>query len=633
MKKKLFLAVLLFGTAYTVKAQAPIISEVSAVSTPTTDTAPTYVFNSSQAGTIYFSTVCNVISSTTNVVAGVNSINFDIALVPGIRFSPLPDGHYSGKFRVENAENGKSEFLYFPDFDVETGPPTIYEVNPVSAITSDATPNYVFNSSEGGTIIYSGSYSGTTTAVPGNNIITFNTLSPGTYSDCEIKVVDLFGNESNSIDVSEFTITDVPAINSVEGTINDGETITINGSDFRTKTISEPLRYDDFEDGIAGSIIPSNEVWRTDETPALTWSDEVVRVSGKLSAKQSYNTEYRSAGFYLSEPHSSEVTDIIPFGTQELYVSGWFWFKMWGGLSNNTKFINMGVPDTPGLGNNGWQTRIDGYPKSGSGHLYAHLSDDCTSKGTDDKTQYVHDYNANVENVFRPDSAWHRGETYLRIGTNGYRDVYIDGVKIGEIKGGFTSDDTEIEYLLIGHYFDLKGTGSPQAVRYWDELYVDVTQARVEIGDASTWDACSHREIQVPTEWSDGSITFTANQGSFETLVGKYLFVVDADGNASEGKLLASAATGATLVDTHFDNSLTISNNADECIIRQNIYSPSKSSGNTLNIYNISWTLLEQLNENNGEFIWNTSTVHNGIYIMKLVGSQDHPGQKFVLIK
>lgn len=56
----------------------------------------------------------------------------------------------------------------------------------------------------------------------------------------------------------------------------------------------------------------------------------------------------------------------------------------------------------------------------------------------------------------------------------------------------------------------------------------------IEIGNASTWAACTHREIQIPTAWTTDEITATINQGSLPDGTA-YLFVVDADGVASDG--------------------------------------------------------------------------------------------------
>lgn len=71
----------------------------------------------------------------------------------------------------------------------------IEEVTAVTTPTIDTTPNYTFSSSKAGTITYGGSCSSSTTiAISGNNTITLNTLSDGTYSNCTITVTDNSGN-------------------------------------------------------------------------------------------------------------------------------------------------------------------------------------------------------------------------------------------------------------------------------------------------------------------------------------------------------------------------------------------------------------------------------------------------------
>tara|TARA_Y100001970_G_C14246071_1_gene868334 strand:- start:642 stop:2024 length:1383 start_codon:yes stop_codon:yes gene_type:complete len=75
--------------------------------------------------------------------------------------------------------------------------------------TNDSTPNYIFTSTIAGTITYGGSCSSSTAnAIVGNNSITLNFLSHGIYSDCTIKVTDSLGNESNTLNVTEFKISD-----------------------------------------------------------------------------------------------------------------------------------------------------------------------------------------------------------------------------------------------------------------------------------------------------------------------------------------------------------------------------------------------------------------------------------------
>ena len=71
----------------------------------------------------------------------------------------------------------------------------IETVTAVRTPNIDTTPNYTFSSTEAGTITYGGSCSSSTTiAISGNNTITFNALTDGTYEDCTITVTENSGN-------------------------------------------------------------------------------------------------------------------------------------------------------------------------------------------------------------------------------------------------------------------------------------------------------------------------------------------------------------------------------------------------------------------------------------------------------
>ena len=101
-------------------------------------------------------------------------------------------------------------------------------------------------------------------------------------------------------------------------------------------------------------------------------------------------------------------------------------------------------------------------------------------------------------------------------------------------------------FYLSSYFATDQGSPQPEAQIYWDELYVDYTRARVEIGDASTWSACTHREIQIPASWSDTLITATVNTGSFPAGSQGYVYVVDASGVANEhGRPLTIGGTPA----------------------------------------------------------------------------------------
>jgi hypothetical protein len=87
------------------------------------------------------------------------------------------------------------------------------------------------------------------------------------------------------------------------------------------------------------------------------------------------------------------------------------------------------------------------------------------------------------------------------------------------------------------------GNGVDKGNFYFDDIYVQYnTQARIEIGNSPKWDSCTKREIQIPKKWNPrvqnyNGIEFVVNKGSFGSGVA-YLYVIDKDGNPSNGMLI-----------------------------------------------------------------------------------------------
>ncbi|MCP6727552.1 MAG: DUF5011 domain-containing protein [Patescibacteria group bacterium] len=99
---------------------------------------------------------------------------------------------------------------------VDTTAPIVTEVTPVTTPTNNNIPSYTFNTDEDGTISYSTCTSSTTSAVLGDNTITFDTLADGTYSICTITITDASGNPSTPLTITSFTVdTTTPYLTSV----------------------------------------------------------------------------------------------------------------------------------------------------------------------------------------------------------------------------------------------------------------------------------------------------------------------------------------------------------------------------------------------------------------------------------
>ena len=182
---------------------APVIEEVTFVTTPTNDSTPDYTFSSDEAGTITYGGSCS--SSTTSAIDGNNTITL----------VSLNEGTYSDCTITVTDEAGNiSITLTITSFIVDTTVPVI-SGSTITTPTNDSTPNYTFSSDEAGTITYGGSCSSANkSAISGNNIITLNSLSDGTYSNCTITVTDSAGN-SVTLNITSFTVAIPPTIEEV----------------------------------------------------------------------------------------------------------------------------------------------------------------------------------------------------------------------------------------------------------------------------------------------------------------------------------------------------------------------------------------------------------------------------------
>jgi hypothetical protein len=137
--------------------------------------------------------------------------------------------------------------------------------------------------------------------------------------------------------------------------------------------------------------------------------------------------------------------------------------------------------------------------------------------------------------------SWHRYEVWLTQGTlgqnNGHARIWLDGQPWMTMNGVFDPSGCRFHNMWLGFYFATDtGSPQPQMETWWDELYVDVNPTRVEVCSGATWEDRGKCEIQVPQNvWDSNSIQIKINQGTFADGADAYLFVVDANGNASNG--------------------------------------------------------------------------------------------------
>jgi hypothetical protein len=192
------------------------------------------------------------------------------------------------------------------------------------------------------------------------------------------------------------------------------------------------------------------------------------------------------------------------------------------------------------------QWRHDLYPCNGTGHFYYDF------RGVS-YTVMPNGYNAQYPPIVAgvmTQGVWQRHEYLVDIGTVGNHDWHaqwwIDGVLQVDFKfaddpptdnwSGTLLYDDHFRVIDINKYLAQELGDTPTftkkdlPIEFWlDDLYADCTAARVEVGNAATWAACTHREIQPWTAWADGSVTVTVNHGTLPHGT-QYLYAIKPDG-------------------------------------------------------------------------------------------------------
>lgn len=307
----------------------------------------------------------------------------------------------------------------------------------------------------------------------------------------------------------------VPGVTTVSGSFSKGQTVTISGSNFGTKSPAAPLVWADFENGLNPSTLGVQRTWS--EVQSMAASSEgtngskglkATDGSGKWTLRVDYNAWTRdNQKFYVFKRQKKNFA--VTSASQN-----WKVWRMWPAgargypniyyATNNSRVFvegtNVGAWTTAFDNKNGWTAfEIIGKASSASGRADGQLS-----------------VRWDGSQVVRADKLLTRSSSMPALMTCNY---VVQGVLANS---------------------QIWAPGWSSANRLWvDDVYVDTTWSRVMIGEASTFAACKKLEIQIPKTWSTSSISFVANPGSFTNGSKVYVYVFDSNGNVN--------ATGAAL--------------------------------------------------------------------------------------
>jgi hypothetical protein len=368
-----------------------------------------------------------------------------------------------------------------------------------------------------------------------------------------------------------FSAAAAPEITNRNGTVSNGGAFHVYGTGFGAKAQAAPIRFDDFEAGSVGHDVTADFPWwsKSTNTPSIPIDNTKPR---GFSTKAIYH--YLKAGIDSSEVGNAVsilYRNNVGFAeTGRIYVSWWsYWdwgtFNVQNGATNRTssqiKEIDllvsvdaMGHPVFPLLEYIHWIFSLDTTPYS---TIYQQEYYNGTSTGS--QNIIIRDNNSSTHDLDRP-VGWYQTSMQIDMGkpgtANGSRTIYVSdynfaskmfkNTSTNDMVLGDVNNTNKINAIKLGWYRGYTNQG--ESYVWHDDIYIDNSWARVEIGDKDTYDTCTHREIQIPTAWAADHVVIKLNLGSFRTGDNVYLYVVDENGVVNtQGQLITVGETYSAL--------------------------------------------------------------------------------------
>ena len=342
------------------------------------------------------------------------------------------------------------------------------------------------------------------------------------------------------------TIIAAPLIDTIEGDVSHGGQVVLTGYSFGNKASAQPIKYNDFEGLNEGERLPDADPWWTDRGN--------VSYMAISTLNQRHNRSLRNAEAHMAwnvRAAHAWKNDIGFATTGKAFVSMWI---RAGETQENED-------------NNGYQIKLFRLPVrvEDANTIYPDMAlFHWFYEGDNNDPVYFQNHGSVSTGYFAKrsivkDANWYQVSLQLEMGTPGggngrwiswhsstnFGDVYQIQDEFWpdpsyEILG--SSNEKIDAFYFHGYLGNCEGDiGTPAWVKlYYDDVYIDNSWARVEIGDNQKYEFSTHREIQIPTAWVENvtpgtdQITITANRGSFAPCETFYLFVIDSDGNVSD---------------------------------------------------------------------------------------------------
>lgn len=311
--------------------------------------------------------------------------------------------------------------------------------------------------------------------------------------------------------------TAAPLIQNLSGTVTHNNTITLTGTGFGSNALDLEWTGDAIEAGALGNNFSKsgwNNNWGWENAKYAT--DQRHSNSKSLKCVPLPATSWNCAFSY-------KLPNPVTAG-QTLYMT---WWVRKDSASNTGQWKMLRLSGNETIMDGSQQMTLFNWP----GSQYQLVVDPSTSN---DQSFWL------PSNVFpNGDNSWYRMELMLKASgtgqTNGSATVSrYDGSAFNTYSTSLkthTSSGSTYSYVIFQNY---EGNGMSSSALWFDDILIQKgSPARIEICNRSTWSSRNHCEVQVPTAWSTGSISFSTKLGAFGIGQTAYLYVIDSGGAVS----------------------------------------------------------------------------------------------------
>jgi hypothetical protein len=325
-------------------------------------------------------------------------------------------------------------------------------------------------------------------------------------------------------------------VSSVPGIINHGEPVTISGSGFGVKSPALPAVLDgasgtnilDKWDGFWPSQNATYNLAYRNLPPCL--SRPHARASNRVISGAHYSSGGADAGFNVMFWKNRTITSYPAYTYASWYQrmdNNWVF-----GSDDNLKLWDFSLGSEPYNQYNWYINWNDGPHNAVSATSFGWTDD---GVGAAPPLSSLQDPDQNGHNSFwggggvNPMSGWAKVEIEIKYtnANDGYIKMWENGVLQMNYLGSTDKYSGTSRSESIGGFARSRSTNN---WRYFAEVYLDYTPARVVLANNPTLSLATIVENQIPTAWSNTSITFVINLGRFTTGQTAYVFVITPSG-------------------------------------------------------------------------------------------------------